>query len=122
MGTKAYTRRARLLKALAHPVRLQILDILRHGDEYVCHLEAVLGRRQSYISQQLMILRDVGLVDSHKDGLHVFYRLVDSAMIPLLESALGPPERKRDRNRASDCPCPKCTAILATPNGGGNPC
>ena len=52
------------LKAMAHPVRLQILDMLRGGDEVcVCHMEAALRRRQAYISQQLMVLRDANLVE-----------------------------------------------------------
>lgn len=59
-----YTQPARWLKAMAHPTRLEILDILRRGEECVCHTEAALGRRQSYISQQLMALRDAGLVGS----------------------------------------------------------
>jgi DNA-binding transcriptional ArsR family regulator len=57
-----YTDAAVRFKALAHPVRLQILDMLRSGEVCVCHMEAVLGKRQAYISQQLMVLRDAGLV------------------------------------------------------------
>ena len=64
-------------KALAHPVRLQILDMLRSGEACVCHMETALGKRQAYISQQLMVLRDAGLVDARRDGLQVFYRLTD---------------------------------------------
>jgi ArsR family transcriptional regulator len=58
----AYEYQAALLKALAHPVRLQILDILRDGEQCVCHIEAVLGLRQAYILQQLMLLRKAGLL------------------------------------------------------------
>ena len=65
-----------LFKALAHPVRLQILDMLRCGELCVCHIEAALDKRQAYISQQLMSLREGGLVVSRKEGLQVYYRLV----------------------------------------------
>ena len=109
-----YTEQAQLLKSLAHPVRLQILDILRRGEECVCHMEAVLGRRQSYISQQLMTLRDAGLVDARKEGLNVFYCLADpEAVVPLLEVVFGP-LGEEDRHHPADCPCPHC-AIVSVP-------
>jgi DNA-binding transcriptional ArsR family regulator len=107
-----YTEQAQLFKALAHPVRLQILDILRRGEECVCHIEAVLEKRQAYISQQLMTLRDAGLVDSRKDGLNVFYYLVDPAsLLPMLDVALGPLEGA-GRHQPKACPCPHCQSII----------
>jgi DNA-binding transcriptional ArsR family regulator len=51
-----YTDATVRFKALAHPVRLQILDMLRSGEVCVCHMETALGKRQAYISQQLMVL------------------------------------------------------------------
>ena len=53
-----YTVLAKQLKAMAHPARLQILDMLRHGEICVCHIERALNKRQAYVSQQLMVLRD----------------------------------------------------------------
>jgi DNA-binding transcriptional ArsR family regulator len=85
-----YTDATVRFKALAHPVRLQILDMLRSGEVCVCHMEAALGKRQAYISQQLMVLRDAGLVEARKDGLSVFYRLIDDVVFDLLEAILGP--------------------------------
>jgi len=73
----AYDRQAELLKAMAHPVRLRILEIPRNGEQCVCHIEAVLSLRQAYISQQLMLLRKAGLVANRKDGLRVYYRITD---------------------------------------------
>ncbi|MBN1284315.1 MAG: winged helix-turn-helix transcriptional regulator [Anaerolineae bacterium] len=111
-----YAEQAQLFKALAHPVRLQILDILRRGAECVCHMEAVLKKRQAYISQQLMTLRDAGLVDSRKDGLNVFYFLVDpDALLPLLEIALGPLE-DASRHQLRECVCPHCEAVVVAQN------
>ncbi len=45
---------ANIIKTLMHPTRLSILEILRDGEQCVCHIEAVLGQRQAYISQHLM--------------------------------------------------------------------
>jgi ArsR family transcriptional regulator len=90
-------------------VRLQILDILRRGEECVCHMEAVLHKRQAYISQQLMTLRDAGLVDTRKDGLNVFYYLAaPESTRPLLDAALGPLDADTGRHRPDGCPCPHC--------------
>src|SRR5690349_29500 len=50
-------RQARLFHALMHPARLTILNTLRDGEACVCHLEARLGYRQAYLSQQLAALR-----------------------------------------------------------------
>ena len=59
---------AALFKVLMHPTRLAILGILRQGEECVCHMEATLGLRQAYISQQLSVLREAGLVSVRRDG------------------------------------------------------
>lgn len=83
---EGYAVAAALLKALAHPVRLQILDLLSHEEEAcVCHLEAHLGQRQAYISQQLSRLRAAGLVVYRREGLNVFYSLAHPAIGDLLE-------------------------------------
>lgn len=101
-----YTDHAARFKAIAHPIRLQILDMLRQGEVCVCHMEAVIDRRQAYISQQLMILREAGLVNSRKEGLKVFYRLCDDLTLALLETALGPPPDAE--LPVEGCPCPHC--------------
>jgi ArsR family transcriptional regulator len=111
---EAYDRQAEILKALAHPVRLQILDILRDGEQCVCHIEAALKFRQAYISQQLMILRKVGLVADRKDGLRVYYRLTDRAVLKVLDPARAMVERHgitfpESEPSPRDCPCPSCS-------------
>ncbi len=102
-----YEAHAARLKAMAHPVRLQILDMLRKGEVCVCHMERALGKRQAYISQQLMVLREAGLVEARKDGLQVFYRLVDPAATALLNATLGPSARQQPEVLPA-CPCPHC--------------
>jgi DNA-binding transcriptional ArsR family regulator len=113
----AYDHQAELLKALAHPVRLQILDILRDGEQCVCHIEAVLRLRQAYISQQLMTLRKAGLVADRKDGLRVYYRITDRAVFRVLEPARSMVEQQGikfapAKERAPrDCSCPSCSPV-----------
>ena len=100
-----YIEKARFFHILSHPARLQILDILRKGDECVCHIQSVLGKRQAYVSQQLMILRDAGLVTDRKDGLNVFYRLAEPTVAEVLEVLMGPMEKRAECDQAA---CPHC--------------
>ena len=78
------------LKLLAHPERLQMLDALRRDAECVCHLEALLGKPQPYVSQQLRFLRQAGLIVDEKEGQNVYYRLVDTEVMRWLDQLLGP--------------------------------
>ena len=103
-----YQEKAGWFQALSHPVRLQILDILRGGEECVCHIQSALGKRQAYVSQQLMVLRDAGLVRDRKEGLYVFYRLGDPLVAKVLDVVLGPP---RPRLSCGENACPRCQPV-----------
>lgn len=107
----SYEELAVRFKALAHPVRLQILDMLRSGEACVCHMETALGKRQAYISQQLMVLRDAGLVDTRKDGLQVFYCLADDITATLLDAIFGPVAEDQPP-RLEGCSCPRCAVSV----------
>jgi DNA-binding transcriptional ArsR family regulator len=109
-GTKVYQALSERLKLLAHPERLRILDILRRDAECVCHLEAHLGKPQPYVSQQLRLLREAGLVADERQGTNVFYRLVDEETARLLEVVLGPEEPSPRKGSGVSCSCPKCGA------------
>jgi len=108
---------AAIFKALAHPIRIAILDLLRYGDECVCHMEAILGKRQAYISQQLAILRAAQIITDQRDGMNIFYRVVRPEIYPLLDAArvvCGVPMVVQTvRLRRESCPCPKCSPVVA---------
>ncbi len=108
---KKLDRTADLLKALGHPARLQIAEMLRDGEACVCHLEANLGYRQPYISQQIMVLRKAGLVAERRDGTYVFYRLSDPRVTGLLDLLLpeSPNAEGRPSYRRLPCSCPACS-------------
>ena len=82
---RKYDRWAKLLKVLAHPVRLQILEILAEDSQCVCDLTAQLKKRQPYISQQLAVLREAGLVTTVQDGWNIYYFLDRSELVKLAE-------------------------------------
>ncbi len=70
-----YQTRARILKALAHPSRLFIVDQLAEGERCVCELTEMIGADKSTVSKHLSVLKDAGLVDDEKRGLQVYYTL-----------------------------------------------
>ena len=100
------------LKLLAHPERLRILDAIRRDSECVCHLEVLLGKPQPYVSQQLRLLRDAGLIVDEKQGQNVFYRLSDDEVRVWLDVLLGPVgggnAASAQHERVIACSCPKC--------------
>ena len=118
-GMEIYQSQAKLFKALMHPVRLAILDVLRDGEECVCHMEAILGHRQAYISQQLMVLRDAGLVQDRRDGLNIFYRVTRPEIFSVIDASLQLTggyrmdriHQKHSKNDKTACSCPKCHPV-----------
>lgn len=112
MKNPDYSQIADRIKLLAHPERLQILDALRREPECVCHLEALLDKPQPYVSQQLGILRKAGVIENEKNGLNVYYRLVDLGIIAWLDQVLGKVEGEHPEiayhKQIIVCPCPKC--------------
>ena len=67
--------RAKILKALAHPSRLLIVDELSRGERCVCELTDLVGADISTVSKHLSVLKEAGIVDCDRRGLQVFYRL-----------------------------------------------
>lgn len=110
--TRPYEAQAQWLKVLTHPARLAILSLLRDGEHCVCHLEAHLGLRQSYISQQLAVLRAAGLIQDRRDGWNIFYRVSDPKIYAVLDAVqlvVGPAARPHWKEDIH-CPCPTCSA------------
>jgi ArsR family transcriptional regulator len=71
-----YEMRADLARALAHPLRLEILDILlADGEKCVCEIADKVDAQQPTVSKHLSVLRDAGILASRKDGLMVYYRV-----------------------------------------------
>ena len=79
--------KAEFFKALAHPLRIRVLDELRTGELGVNELCARLKVEQSNLSQQLSILRNRGIVEGRKDGQNVFYSVKDPELFKLLDAA-----------------------------------
>ena len=70
-----YKNQARVIKALAHPTRLFIVDELARGERSVRELTDMIGVEMPTVSRHLSVLRDAGILADDKRGLQVFYRL-----------------------------------------------
>jgi ArsR family transcriptional regulator len=79
--------KAEFFKALAHPIRIRLLEELRRGERSVQQLQAVLGLDQSTVSQQLAVLRAKHVVAARKQGTTVRYAVRDARVADLLDLA-----------------------------------
>jgi ArsR family transcriptional regulator len=67
--------RARILKALAHPTRVFIVEELARGERCVCELQEKIGADMSTVSKHLSLLKSAGVVQDDRRGVQVFYSL-----------------------------------------------
>jgi len=79
--------KAELFKALSHPVRIRILELLRTGEMTVSELQTRLEIEASSVSQQLGVLRSRQLVAGRREGTSVYYRVADPQVFALLDVA-----------------------------------
>ncbi len=79
--------KAELFKALGHPVRIRILELLRSGERTVSDLQSQLQIEASSVSQQLAVLRSRQLVVGRKEGTSAYYRVSDPLVLDLLDTA-----------------------------------
>lgn len=76
--------KADLFKALAHPARIRVLEVLSDGERSVGELQPLIGIELSHLSQQLGVLRRAGVVTARKEGSNVFYAIRDPLVADLL--------------------------------------
>ena len=79
--------KAAFFRALAHPVRIRILELLVRGERSVQELQGALGLEQPVVSQQLAVLRSNNIVSGRKEGVSVRYGVRDPLVGTLLDTA-----------------------------------
>ncbi|GGF94148.1 transcriptional regulator [Paenibacillus albidus] len=87
MNSEIQQFKTEFFKALAHPMRIRILELLSEGEKNVNELQAILGSEGSAVSQQLAVLRAKNVVASVKEGTTVIYSLRDPLIKELLAVA-----------------------------------
>ena len=93
---------ARILKALAEPVRWRIVELLAREELCVCHLVEALDLSQPLVSHHLRVLREAGLVESSRFRYWTYYRLLPDALAPFartLAAVLDAAPAAGDRRR-----------------------
>ncbi|MEI8389929.1 MAG: metalloregulator ArsR/SmtB family transcription factor [bacterium] len=80
---KKYKRRSEIIKALAHPTRLFIIDFLSEGERCVCEIVEQVDVDISTISKHLSVMKNAGLVEDEKRGLNVFYKMTCPCILNL---------------------------------------
>ena len=104
-----------ILSVLGNPFRVRIALALGDGEACVCHLEQMLNKRQAYISQHLMVLREAGLLNTRRDGKYIYYQLASKDILALIRSAaklagMDPADfpREQEHTHLPKCDCPHC--------------
>lgn len=102
-SSKVRLERTRVLKAMAHPSRLLILETLTDGERCVCDLQRIVGSDLSTVSKHLSLMRDAGLVADRRQGLQVFYRLRVPCVLGFLD-CVDAVRATSERGSGSDAP------------------
>jgi ArsR family transcriptional regulator len=84
MGNEMQQFKADFFKALSHPLRIGILELLSEGEKSVNEMQTILNKEGSAVSQQLSVLRSKNIVVGTKDGKRVLYSLRDPMIVDLL--------------------------------------
>ena len=90
-ATAKYRARAAIIKAMAHPTRLYLMDVLAKRERCVCELTAMVGDDISTVSKHLSVLKNAGIVTDTRKGNQVFYALLVPCIMkffPCVESVL----------------------------------
>jgi DNA-binding transcriptional ArsR family regulator len=86
LNPNAVQAAAAMLKCIGHPVRLRIIELLdRAGELNVTAIHESLGIEQAIASQHLNLMRDKGILEGRRDGVNVFYRIVDPRITHVID-------------------------------------
>ncbi len=89
LSEEALSLVAERFKALSEPTRLKLIMALEKGEKNVSELVDTIGATQANVSRHLQYLTDAGVLGRRKDGLRVYYHIVDSSVFNLCELVCG---------------------------------
>ncbi|MCF7956875.1 MAG: metalloregulator ArsR/SmtB family transcription factor [Phycisphaerae bacterium] len=81
---KLYELKAEIIQAVAHPIRLAIIEYLVDGEQCVCDIIEHVGAQRSNVSRHLSVMLRSGVVESRKDGLKMIYSLKTPCIVNFL--------------------------------------
>ena len=85
MDYEKFKKRADIIKAMAHPARLIVIEALKDGEKCVCELNELIDLEQSTLSRHLAVLRNSKIITDEKRGLNVFYKLRCPCVLTYIE-------------------------------------
>jgi ArsR family transcriptional regulator len=85
MEERVFELKAEVLKALAQPTRLKILELLRHGERCICEITPAIKGEQSNISRHISLMQKSHLVTTRKDGVKVMVKVTDPEIFSILD-------------------------------------
>ena len=85
MEERVLTLKAEILKALAQPTRLKILEFLRHGERCICEIIPAVKGEQSNVSRHISLMQKSRLVTTRKDGVKVMVKVTDREIFNILD-------------------------------------
>jgi len=84
-----YERRARVMKALASPARLRLIDQLKGGERCICELQPLFRQDKSTLSRHVAALRNAGIVRERRDGVRVYLSLATPCILNIFDCMSG---------------------------------
>ena len=85
MGKADYFIAAEAIKAIAHPVRLEVIDVLKNKELSVSDIQAKLKTKQSITSQHLIVMKNKKILQSRKDGNVIYYSIKNKNIIKIIK-------------------------------------
>jgi len=89
MNTEELKARAKVMKALASPVRLKIVDELSRGERCICELQPLFPMNKSTLSRHVAELRHVGIVGERREGVRSYLQLLTPCVLNMFDCAMG---------------------------------
>lgn len=84
-----YEKQAEIASAIAHPLRIAILNFLKDGEQCVCDIAEHIGSERSNVSRHLAVMVNAGILACRKEGLNVIYRLKCACILDFFSCVSG---------------------------------
>jgi DNA-binding transcriptional ArsR family regulator len=94
-----FEKQAEIAKAIAHPLRIAIIDFLKNGEQCVCDIAEYIGSERSNVSRHLSVMVKAGLLDWRKEGLKVIYKLKCACITDFFECVINVLKEQAEENK-----------------------
>jgi len=94
-----FEKQAEIAKAIAHPLRLAIVDFLKDGEQCVCDIAEDVGAERSNVSRHLSVMVNAGVLEYRKEGLKVIYRLKCVCILDFFSCVTGVIRQQAEENK-----------------------